>query len=217
MDKDFSLLRPFDLETAKAGEPICTRDGQAARFVAHVPECSEGRRVIAHLAGRENCAMYFEDGKWSDAARNDIDLCMAPLAWVEGKPVYVGARLYFKSRPTEVAVDGRMTDGSLRCDNVAQGIPPDALTWTPYAGHAGAAPLLLAEEEARRVYALLWVARQMDVVLRVLHLGGCEVRGSHSDAVETVRRDMGSAGPVERFQSLNAFARAYGLPAGRDD
>ena len=57
--KNYSLLRPFDLEAAKRGEPILWID-HPIRWVA----------------------------------LSDKELRMAPLCWVEGRPVYKGDVLY---------------------------------------------------------------------------------------------------------------------------
>ena len=40
------MKKPFNLEAAKRGEPLITRGGDKARFVAHVPEaCAECRLI----------------------------------------------------------------------------------------------------------------------------------------------------------------------------
>lgn len=95
MNNDLSLLRPFDLEAAKAGAPICTRDGRAARFIAHVPELDEAYRVIAHIEGAMWSNSFRESGTITHAlGKTRVDLCMAPICWVEGRPVYLGDLLY---------------------------------------------------------------------------------------------------------------------------
>lgn len=43
-------ISPFDLEAAKAGAPLVTRDGRKARFVAHVPEAKLYPYVV-HVEG----------------------------------------------------------------------------------------------------------------------------------------------------------------------
>ena len=40
--------KPFDLEAAKRGDPICRKDGEALTFIAHVPAAKEHMRVLAH-------------------------------------------------------------------------------------------------------------------------------------------------------------------------
>lgn len=45
-------MKPFDLEAAKRGEPIVTRDGREAKFIAHVPEATnEYNRVVFLVEG----------------------------------------------------------------------------------------------------------------------------------------------------------------------
>ena len=34
-------LRPFDLEAAKAGKPVCTRDGRKARIICFDAKCNK--------------------------------------------------------------------------------------------------------------------------------------------------------------------------------
>lgn len=78
-------MKPFDLEAAKRGEPIQTRDGRKARFVAHVPEAATQRRVIALVYGDEGVSSYGEDGLVVDYYKDTNDLFMAPrkhTVWV---------------------------------------------------------------------------------------------------------------------------------------
>lgn len=78
---DYSLLRPFDLEAAKRGE--------------HVMWFGD----VVHWASTSYRAFMAQP--WEIVEFNDqlfyvctSDLRMAPLAWVEGKPVYRGDVLY---------------------------------------------------------------------------------------------------------------------------
>lgn len=56
------MKKPFDLEAAKRGEPLITRDGDKARFVAHVPEACAECRVIGLIQGHSSVAQYHENG-----------------------------------------------------------------------------------------------------------------------------------------------------------
>lgn len=83
--RDYSLLRPFDLEAAKAGEQPISK-GKVVRYVAG-PDCTD--RVCC-----EN-----QNGFYFIPKRN---LYAAPLAWVEERPVYKGDVLYVDGAPIEV-------------------------------------------------------------------------------------------------------------------
>ncbi|MCB4358466.1 hypothetical protein [Quatrionicoccus australiensis] len=80
-DKDYSLLRPFDLEAAKRGEAICRKDGQSMEFVAG-PDSVDDIVYLTKGGG----------GEFGFRCVNNIR--MEPLCWVEGKPVYKGDVLY---------------------------------------------------------------------------------------------------------------------------
>lgn len=51
-------MKPFDLEKAKSGHPLITRDGRKAKFITHVPECREYEQVIVKCEGRDICTGY---------------------------------------------------------------------------------------------------------------------------------------------------------------
>lgn len=74
-------MKPFDLEAAKAGAPLVTRDGESVRFVAHVPDARETTRLI--VVKPDGCLLSFcEDGKRScspDDGKNYLDLFMATV------------------------------------------------------------------------------------------------------------------------------------------
>lgn len=120
---DYSLLRPFDLEAAKAGEPICWFDN-----AEHV------KFMLCSGDDGEHC-VRMEDGNLALACFCDIR--MSPLAWVEGKPVYRGDVLYW-NRPgyykfivkkvTEAYIYGESTvyDNEKSTEMLA-----GSLTWNP--------------------------------------------------------------------------------------
>lgn len=91
--KDYSLLRPFNLEAAKRGEKICN---------------NRDTKSYTYLSGPTNIGEYaFEmiDGRIFVAENTTGDWKMAPLAWVEGKPVYRGDVLWHTGRKCTVIVD----------------------------------------------------------------------------------------------------------------
>jgi len=72
MEKDYSLLRPFDLEAAKRGEKICNGNETILRFTA-------GPHIKNNSVVTENEFGFFTIHKDS--------LFMLPLAWVEMQEV----------------------------------------------------------------------------------------------------------------------------------
>lgn len=84
-EKDYSLLRPFDLEAAKRGELVCWHpDGELLEWVGP-----------SALSGYAGCFRWLNGGNAGKYATYMSGyLRMAPLAWVEGKPVYKGDVLY---------------------------------------------------------------------------------------------------------------------------
>ena len=133
-EKDYSLLRPFDLEAAKAGAlmtdiGIGTCNGEAAwRYVAG-PDFN-GNIIVERL----------RDGSFANPASTSI-FRMAPLCWVEGRPVYSGDVLYWNCGGAEFTVgsrmlfDGQMIEGvSVTTEGFTHDIPGtgilhENLTW----------------------------------------------------------------------------------------
>ena len=69
-------MKPFDLEAAKRGEPICDRAGNPVRFIAHVPEATNpGKRVIV-LTLDGAISLHYENGAYA-LSDCDYDLFMA--------------------------------------------------------------------------------------------------------------------------------------------
>lgn len=85
MERDYSLLRPFDLEAANRGEGIC--------WSTSAPPII----FIGMVFNNKNEAVI---GNKNEEYITRIEVCylrMAPLAWREGKPVYKGDLLYWFS------------------------------------------------------------------------------------------------------------------------
>lgn len=70
-------MRPFNLEAAKAGAPLVTRNGKPARFVAHVPECAEGFRLIVMIDGEDCVTDLCDSGRVDDAHDYGSDVFLA--------------------------------------------------------------------------------------------------------------------------------------------
>lgn len=118
-EKDYSLLRPFDLEAAMEGEAIHDLFGGRVHFM-------DGPDAGGKFAVRV-------DGHF--AAVLGDQLRMAPLAWVEGKPVYPGeTNLWHKSMGQKVTVCSAVDTLHVLCDFEIDRIAAasiEALTWTP--------------------------------------------------------------------------------------
>lgn len=103
-------FKPFDLEAAKAGAPVMTRDGRPVRILAFDVEGAIYPVVAAvkTLDGkREAIQMYTESGEYSYVvAKHDYDLVMAPVkhrAWVNvhkiGSQYDLTSNLLQRNRP----------------------------------------------------------------------------------------------------------------------
>ena len=121
---DYSLLRPFDLEAAKAGEElVCSHDGGLRKYVAG-PD-TEDKIIVADASGVFQKSVYYRE-----------HYAMAPLAWVEGKPVYKGDVLYIKCLSDKTTITGicNQTDKTLgkllQCTSHGA-IWEENLTWNP--------------------------------------------------------------------------------------
>ena len=58
-----SNLKPFDLKAAKAGKPVCTRDGRKARIVCFDAEGNKPLIILSKINGQEVILRYTEKGQ----------------------------------------------------------------------------------------------------------------------------------------------------------
>lgn len=116
MEEILKHLKPFNLEEAKAGKPICTRDGRKARIICYDKK-GDSDPIIAlienHLKDEEIIYHYNINGGIYTNMESIDDLCMLPEkheGWVN---VYKG-------------IDGEITIGQYpylteeTCRNVAR-------------------------------------------------------------------------------------------------
>ena len=79
-DKEKPNLKPFNLEQAKAGKPVCTRDGRKARIICFDANIMPGNKNILALIrkndGSEYIEYYTSNGKFSDSKDDINDLMM---------------------------------------------------------------------------------------------------------------------------------------------
>lgn len=72
-------MKPFDLEKAQMGHPICTRDGRNARIIC--TDCAGTLPIIAlvELGSVEIACYYLTDGKNASPSESTCDLFLAPI------------------------------------------------------------------------------------------------------------------------------------------
>ena len=74
-----SNLKPFSLEAAKAGKPVCTRDGRKARIICFDLKNDEYPIVAAvENDSSETLFPYTTNGEIADGIESDKDLMMLP-------------------------------------------------------------------------------------------------------------------------------------------
>lgn len=75
-------MKPFNLEQAKAGKPVCTRYGRKARIICFdaniMPENKNILALIRKDDGSEYVEYYTSNGKFSDSKDDINDLMMLP-------------------------------------------------------------------------------------------------------------------------------------------
>lgn len=108
-------MKPFDLEAAKAGAPIVTRDGRPAKFIAHAAEAYPSQRLLVLIDG--DVRLKFENGKYasSPAHVSDNDLFMAPVK----RTVWVNLYKYREARYRNNEEDANNRAASKRLGNRA--------------------------------------------------------------------------------------------------
>lgn len=75
-------MREFNLEEAKAGKPVCTRDGKDVRIICWDWKNPSSISIIALLKKEKDCESiqkYTQDGRYyADGSDCDADLFMKP-------------------------------------------------------------------------------------------------------------------------------------------
>ena len=74
-------MKPFNLEEAKSGKPVCTRSGRPARIICF--DRKDDRYPLVVLIdndGSESCYLFYKNGKLfvSAGEESENDLFMAP-------------------------------------------------------------------------------------------------------------------------------------------
>lgn len=108
-------LKPFDIQKAKEGKPVCTRDGRKARIICFDYKSYRCQPIIAlvtNFDGREGIETYCLNGRFNNdiADISDYDLMMLPEkkeGWVnlyrdeESKRVYCGESIFSEREKAE--------------------------------------------------------------------------------------------------------------------
>ena len=78
MEENKLNLKPFDLQKAREGKPVCTRDGRKARIICFDRDWD--MRIVALVTDPlgESVHYYLSDGKVDSGKQNDEDLIMLP-------------------------------------------------------------------------------------------------------------------------------------------
>ena len=71
-------LKPFDLEVAKAGKPVCTRDGRKARIICFDAKCNKPIVALIYDCNKETVLQYLENGRFFVDQIDKYDLMMLP-------------------------------------------------------------------------------------------------------------------------------------------
>ena len=80
-----SNLKPFSLEAAKAGKPVCTRDGRKARIICFDRKGKLPIVALVESNSKEEAFYYLNCGKGNEEIEKDYDLMMLPekrIGWI---------------------------------------------------------------------------------------------------------------------------------------
>ena len=73
-------LKPFDIQKAREGKPVCTRDGRKARIICFDMNSFNNHIIVALITeenGTESIYSYTSEGKWKET-KTENDLMMLP-------------------------------------------------------------------------------------------------------------------------------------------
>ncbi len=75
-------MKPFNLEEAKAGKPLCYLDGTPAKFIGYFPESSDRfqRVIVGKMHSPTNGSMLYcdEEGFFAEEGYEQMNVFMAP-------------------------------------------------------------------------------------------------------------------------------------------
>ena len=104
-------LKEFNLEAAKSGKPVCTRDGRKARIICFDAKCTLPIiALVTNTGGNESLIRYYSNGSFTNLNEAGCDLMMLPEkkeGWVnlyrdeESKRVYCGEFIFSEREKAE--------------------------------------------------------------------------------------------------------------------
>ena len=71
-------LKEFNLEAAKAGKPVCTRDGRKVRIICFDAKCNKPIVALIYDCNKETVLQYLENGRFFVDQIDKYDLMMLP-------------------------------------------------------------------------------------------------------------------------------------------
>lgn len=79
MEEKKLSLKPFDIQKAREGKPVCTRDGRSVRIICFDAKCNLPIiALITDAGGDESLARYNSNGRFTNLNESDCDLMMLP-------------------------------------------------------------------------------------------------------------------------------------------
>lgn len=83
MEENKLNLKPFDIQKAREGKPVCTRDGRKARIICFDAKRKDKKSIIALVPSRdypgfEDLIAYPNNGNYHGGHENDGDLMLLP-------------------------------------------------------------------------------------------------------------------------------------------
>ena len=108
MEENKLKLKPFDLEAAKAGKPVCTRDGYKARIICfdakgmHQPIVA----LVTQDNGVEYIETYYSNGRFNDDINSQSggDLMMLPEKKVGWVNLYDDMKIYASEERAKIGI-----------------------------------------------------------------------------------------------------------------
>ena len=79
MEENKLNLKPFDIQKAREGKPVCTRDGRKARIICFDAKCHLPIIALAtDTEGNETLISYNSNGRFTNLNETGFDLMMLP-------------------------------------------------------------------------------------------------------------------------------------------